>query len=218
MEEKVEKLFLANSEINSIYNKSNLESKIENCEFDKKEKYKYVDITIFPKSINTLISFAEDEEITEAPATRVYHENKTLIENSSIQDRIVEHFNFQLKGNYRNEGLAKTIHKNELIIYKANDIKEIHLTSASDGVLVWLFLGYIFINEEEKLDFIEKINMGIRAYFREILKIKKNIPKISNLEDIKSIKHKLCPKNKMWFTQWFQKNMVETFQMYKKVI
>jgi hypothetical protein len=207
-------MFLSNNEITKIYQNSNLNHKIVDCCFMEKENCKYVEITISSKNLIEDDNYL-DNEVTESPAVRTYYENKQLI-NSPICDKVVNHESFTLKGDFRKKGLAKKIHNEELEIYRNNSVKEIHLKSASDGILVWLFLEFDFIDEDEKDTFFDDINLYINLYFKNILGIKSY--KINNVSDLTLIKKKLLPKDKISFTEWLKSNCdCLTYSMYKRL-
>jgi len=194
---------ISDGDIKSIYEKSELAILKMECFCEENNTKKSVDVDLG----------YEGEELLEMPVTRDYFLSKQLI-NKNISAKVACHLSFIIKKDYRRQGLSKTVHENELVVYKNNNFQQIHLLAAADGLVVWNRLFYKFAkNSDEKL-----LLMRLRAYLREIKQFDDSkVEKILKLKIAEMDISYFCDEN-MNFTDWLKKEeTILTAVMYKEV-
>jgi len=189
---------LSDSDIEKIYQNFDLE--LDSDCTNNNEKSVICDI----KKDNKLIN--------ETKIGRTYYREYDLIKYI-FKGKVAKHDMFILKAEYRNKGIAKSIHNNEMDIYQKNNFKQIQLEAAFDGIIVWKKLGFNYVNKNAERNLIT----AWKKYAKDILKLStKEIIKINKISDIS--KSRLKPNNKIQFTKWYQKlEKSELFKMYKDI-
>lgn len=145
-----------------------------------------------------------------------FHNSKPLIKKSS-NDKVAILKNIKIKHRHRKAGLGKELHAKNLEVLKANNFKQIQLTAKWDGVIFWPSLFFSFNDEEDENELLEAISL----YMLEVLQLKKDTVRniMKNYTDINSIKDRLKPKTKQWFTDWYKTDTECSlrFDMYKDI-
>lgn len=194
---------ISNDDIMSIYKISNLNI-LKMSHFCEEESSK--------KSVDIELQY-DGNELLEMPVTRDYFLNRQLL-NKNQTGKVAYHLSFIIKKDYRNQGLSKTIHENELLIYRNNSFQQIQLQAASDGLVVWSRLLYKFVKTSDE----KMVLRELRIYLQEIKKIDDTrIEKMLKLK-ISDIDASYFYDDKVNFTDWLRsKDTILTATMYKDV-
>jgi len=203
---------MSNDDIKEIYDSvtsHSLETSFlrPRCE-DKESKNIKVDIKI------------NNEELTNpnTPVQREFYQEKQLY-NQDTHGKVVEHMTFIINEEYRRKGIAKSIHENELRIYKKNGFKQIQLSAVHDGILVWSKLLYKYKDKkEEKKIFNEFLVYLKQIHLLSMETITSKTFKNKSLKDI-NIKYLLAPsEDKDSFSVWLSKRPSSIgIDMYKDI-
>lgn len=153
------------------------------------------------------------------PMVRFYESNVPLI-NRDINGKRVKHELFLLKDEFRRFGIAKRVHLREISAYKKNEINQIYLEAAADGIMTWPRSPFNFkiINESDERDIISLW----REYVLETFTfddIQDYYDIIKNVKYVKSLnKEYVIPANNVSFADWYRaKRPSKLVQMYKDI-
>lgn len=130
--------------------------------------------------------------------------------------KVAKLHNIRIKPDKKSGGLGKDIHIQQLSVLKEQNFNELQLSAQWDGVIVWPSLLFKFQNEDDEDELLEHIT----NYMLDVLGY--NADKVSRImstyDGIPSISKLLRPKNKDWFTKWYQEtDRSLEFKMYKEV-
>lgn len=203
--------FLKDLKIKEIY---------ENSEQEKNKFYTHVDIIECDTSISNIkkVKLQLMDNLTIISKTKIereYNSKKELFSNpNGEKDKVACHISFELVDEYLGNEIAKDIHEKELEIYSSENIKEIHLYAWNDGIVVWLKLGYKYMNK----DSIQLIAESLMLYLETVKKLsEEELDNIYNAlhdgkplteDKIKSIDTQYYKKSDsiVGFTKWYEDN------------
>lgn len=153
------------------------------------------------------------------PMVRFYESNVPLI-NRDINGKKVKHELFLLRDEFRRFGIAKRVHLREISAYKKNEINQVYLEAAADGIMTWPRSPFNFkiINESDERDIISLW----REYVLETFSfddIQDYYDIIKNVKHVKSLnKEYVIPANNVSFADWYRaKRPSKLVQMYKDI-
>lgn len=203
--------FLKDLKIKEIY---------ENSEQEKNKFYTHVDIIECNTSISNIkkvkLQLMDNSTIiSKTKIEREYNSKKELFSNpDGEKDKVAYHVSFELADGYLGKEIAKDIHEKELEIYSSQNIKEIHLYAWNDGIVVWLKLGYKYMNK----DSIQLIAESLMLYLETVKKLpEEELDNIYNAlhdgnplteDKLKSINTEYYKKTDdiVGFTKWYENN------------
>lgn len=189
----------------------------ENYIINQIDKVKFVKskcLSIDVKECEMDIFDKSGKYITYTPIQRKYH-NKFKLRAFEGVGKVAEHKLFVLNEEFRGNGIATDISKNEEIIYKRNFFNEVHIDAAWDGVNVWRRLGFLYVNESDK----NKLLIAWRAYFMKIWQGKDKLDIIRKYKIIDDVPIKyLKPKNLDSMGDWLLNSQtLPIIKMYKRI-
>lgn len=199
---------ISDNDVEEIYDNTsyNLESTIHKSCDEVNSKYISLNIT------------TNSNELTTSPIKREFFNEKLLFNKAGTVGKVAEHIHFFIKEEYRQEGIAKAIHENELVIYTRNDFKQIQLTAVGDGVLVWRKLYYKYKDSTQEKKILDNLWIYLTKVHRLNIEQIESKFKNKSLKDISS-KYFLAPSNgKDSFLKWLQKRPSSIgIEMYKDI-
>ncbi|MDC0932323.1 hypothetical protein OAR97_00615 [Arcobacteraceae bacterium] len=155
-----------------------------------------------------------------------YERNKELINEyndngANIKGNIVNHEWVKLKNHYKNQGVGKALHKNEMKIYEKNCIKQIQMEAAWEGPIVWSRKPFYFEYKEDCDDlFLRELFMEYVAIVFDFNKNESLYGKMAQYTEFKKIPTEyLKPENEISFTDWIKKTKLLSLSMdmYKNI-
>lgn len=206
--------FLKDSKIYEIY---------ENSEQERNEFYTHVNIIECDTSKSNIkkvkLQLMDNSTIiSKTKIEREYNSKKELFSNpDGEKDKVAYHVSFELIDGYLGNEIAKDIHEKELEIYSSENIKEIHLYAWNDGIVVWLKLGYKYMNK----DSIQLVVESLMLYLETVKKVPEaELDNIYNAlydgkplteDKLKSINTEYYKKTDdiVGFTKWYENNYRE---------
>ena len=87
---------------------------------------------------------------------RHYFRNQSLFSLENTTGKVAFHQICVLNDQYREKGFAKSLHEQELDLYRTFAFKEIHLDAVSYGLVVWPKLFFDFVNSKSENNVIRK--------------------------------------------------------------
>lgn len=153
------------------------------------------------------------------PMVRFYESDVPLIDRD-INGKKVKHELFLLRDEFRRFGIAKRVHLRELSAYKKNEINQVYLEAAADGIMTWPRSPFNFkiIDESDERDIISLW----REYVLETFTfddVQDYYDIIKNVKHVKSLnKDYVIPANNISFADWYRaKRPSKLVKMYKDI-
>lgn len=199
------KAIISEDDILEIYNRSQLRCQLH-C-VDDNGSTRYVNFDIYDKYT----------KINEKPVMHTYKDDALLRPiASNLRGRCAIHDRFYLDESQRRKKYATKIHNNELIIYKANGFKQIHLSALGDGVVAWAKLKYRFVSEDDHA----YLKIMVNKYLVEIKDITQDDADKVTTKDVQQIPTTLLASTEKHpsFTDWLKSQPTRhSVEMYKDV-
>lgn len=142
---------------------------------------------------------------------------KQLLPKRDREEKVVVIEHIRLKNDFKGKGVFTSIHQKQLEVFARNEFVQMQLKATNDGLVVWLNLHFKIYKEDD----IDELYELFAVYMAEILGYNSTkIEKIfKNIDDPKETVSFLTPRDKMWFTQWYETKTPHSLsvEMYKDI-
>ncbi len=157
------------------------------------------------------------DDLTTNLTKREYFRDRPLINHLGSSGKVVEHITFVIKDEYRDDGIAKSIHVEELKIYERNEFQQIQLTAVGQGILVWYHLYYKFVEDDGE----EDVLIQLWSYLKQVHSLDRDTIekkfKNKNLKDIPNKYLQAPSTGAIDFAEWLSRNDCIGIEMYKDI-